>query len=287
MAAVTESQREERIAAVLARAGAGQPGVDGVPLDTFSREYFRQVDLEDLDERARGPAGRAAVALAARRAAPAGAPKVRVFSPTPGADGWGSRHTIVQVVNDDMPFLVDSVSLEIARQGLAIHLIVHPIFAVQRDAAACCSRSCRGATPQLPRESWMYIEVDRMVDAQQRAALASGIERVLADVRAAVGDWKAMVARLHGAREELAADRPGASTQEAQESRAFLDWLAGDHFTLLGYQQRLVEQDGSLALRLVEAAGWACCAPATAQSRASPRCRRPRARWRARLRRCW
>ena len=220
MAAVTESQREERIAAVLARAGAGQPGVDGVPLDTFSREYFRQVDLEDLDERSRGPAGRAAVALAARRAAPAGAPKVRVFSPTPGADGWGSRHTIVQVVNDDMPFLVDSVSLEIARQGLAIHLIVHPIFAVQRDARGVLQSVVPRRVPHLPRESWMYIEVDRMVDAQQRAALASGIERVLADVRAAVGDWKAMVARLHGAREEPM--RTGPASRRKRRRKAAL-----------------------------------------------------------------
>ncbi|HZN45994.1 MAG TPA: NAD-glutamate dehydrogenase [Ramlibacter sp.] len=258
MAAVIESQRDERIAAVLARASAGQPGVDGVPLDTFSREYFRQVDLEDLDERAPEDLLGALLShwqLAGQRQA--GAPKLRVFSPTPGADGWGSRHTIVQVVNDDMPFLVDSVSLEIARQGLAIHLIVHPIFAVQRDDRGVLQSVVpRRDAPQLPRESWMYIEVDRIVDAQQRAALASGIERVLVDVRAAVGDWKAMIARLHEARDELAADRPGASTQEAQESRAFLDWLAGDHFTLLGYQQHdLVEQDGNLALRLVEGSG--------------------------------
>ena len=96
MAAVTESQREERIAAVLARAGAGQPGVDGVPLDTFSREYFRQVDLEDLDERAPEDLLGALLShwqFAAQRQA--GAPKVRVFSPTPGADGWASRHSVV------------------------------------------------------------------------------------------------------------------------------------------------------------------------------------------------
>ena len=218
--------------------------MDGVPLDTFSREYFRQVDLEDLDERAPRTCWAPAVPLAARRAAPGRRAKVRVFSPTPGADGWGSRHTIVQVVNDDMPFLVDSVSLEIARQGLAIHLIVHPIFAVQRDARGVL-QSVVPAT--MRRTAARIVDVHRgrrMVDAQ-RAALASGIERVLADVRAAVGDWKAMVARLHGAREELD-DRPGVSAEEAQESRAFLDWLAGDHFTLLGYQQHdLVEQDGT------------------------------------------
>jgi hypothetical protein len=114
-----------------------------------AREYFRQVDLEDLDERTPEDLLGALLShwqFGAQRKP--GAPKVRVFSPSPGEDGWGSRHTVVQVVNDDMPFLVDSVSMEIARQGLALHLIVHPIFAVSATPRACCSRwrrATRGA----------------------------------------------------------------------------------------------------------------------------------------------
>jgi glutamate dehydrogenase len=254
MAALTEAQREERIAAVVARADARQAPGD-VPLDTFSREYFRQVDVEDLDERT--PEDLLGALLShwqfASQRQP-GVPKVRVFSPSPGADGWGSRHTVVQVVNDDMPFLVDSVSLEISRQGLAQHLIVHPIFAVQRDARGVLqSVAPRHAEPGWPRESWMYIEVDRVVDAEQRAALCKGIQRVLGDVRAAVTDWKPMLARLHEAREELGAPPRGVSAAEAAESQAFLQWLADGHFTLLGYRQHdLVEQDGNLALKVVE-----------------------------------
>ncbi|HEY0826158.1 MAG TPA: NAD-glutamate dehydrogenase [Ramlibacter sp.] len=258
MAAVTETQREERIAAVLARADARQPRAEGVPLETFSREYFRQVDVEDLDERTPEDLLGALLShwqFASQR--PPGAAKVRVFSPSPGADGWGSRHTIVQVVNDDMPFLVDSVSLEIARQGLALHLIVHPIFAVQRDAQGVLrSVAPRHSAPDQPRESWMYIEVDRVVDPEQRAALARGLERVLADVRAAVADWRPMLARLHAARDELGAPPRGVPPAEAEEARAFLQWLADEHFTLLGYRQHdLVEQGGDLALRLVQGSG--------------------------------
>jgi glutamate dehydrogenase len=258
MAAVTETQREERIAAVLARAGTQPTEASGVPLDTFSREYFRQVDVEDLDERT--PEDLLGALLShwqfASQRRP-GAAKVRVFSPSPGADGWGSRHTVVQVVNDDMPFLVDSVSLEIARKGLALHLTVHPIFAVQRDAQGVLqSVAPRNAAPQLPRESWMYIEVDRAVDAQQRAALAEAIERVLADVRAAVGDWHAMQERLRAAAQELDTVPPGVDPQEAAESRAFLQWLADDHFTLLGYRQHaLVGQGSELALQVVPGTG--------------------------------
>ncbi len=257
MAAITEAQREERIAAVVARADTRE-ATGEVPLDTFSREYFRQVDLEDLDERT--PEDLLGALLShwqfASQRTP-GAPKVRVFSPSPGADGWGSRHSVVQVVNDDMPFLVDSVSLEIARQGLVVHLIVHPIFAVKRDARGVLqSVAPRSAAPDLPRESWMYIEVDRMVDAEQRAALCQGIERVLADVRAAVTDWKPMLAHLQEAQDALASPPPGVPPEEAAESRAFLQWLGDEHFTLLGFRRHdLVERDGELALQVVPGSG--------------------------------
>jgi glutamate dehydrogenase len=257
MAALTEAQREERLAAVVARAEQREAPA-AVPLDTFSREYYRQVDLEDLDERTPEDLLGALLShwqFASQRQS--GVPKVRVFSPSPGADGWGSRHSVVQVVNDDMPFLVDSVSLEIARQGLGLHLIVHPIFAVQRDARGVLqSVAPRHAAPDLPRESWMYIEVDRMVDPAQRQALCRGIERVLADVRAAVTDWKAMTARLQEAQEALAKPPAALPADEAAESRAFLQWLAEDHFTLLGFRRHdLVERNGELALQVVEGTG--------------------------------
>lgn len=257
MAATIEARKDERIAAVVARAQSREAPAD-VPLDTLSREYFRQVDVDDLDERAPEDLLGALLShwqFASQRQA--GEPKVRVFSPSPGADGWGSRHSVVQVVNDDMPFLVDSVSLEIARQGLGVHLIVHPIFAVQRDARGVLqSVAPRHAAPGLPRESWMYIEVDRMIDAGQRAALTQAIERVLADVRAAVTDWPPMLARLREAQEALAQPPAGISGDEAAETRAFLQWLADDHFTMLGYRRHdLVERDGELALQVVAGSG--------------------------------
>src|SRR6187402_2639173 len=134
MAATTEALREERVGAVLALAASRQAGGDRKPLEGFAQEYFRQVDVEDLTERTADDLLGALLShwqFGAQRQP--GVPKVRVFSPSPGEDGWGSRHTIVEIVNDDMPFLVDSVSMEIKRQGLGMHLIIHPIYAVERD----------------------------------------------------------------------------------------------------------------------------------------------------------
>ena len=259
MASTNAALRAERVEAILALAVARGGAQHTEAFETFTREYFRQVDIDDLLERSPDDLLGALLShwrLGAQRAA--GAPKVRVFSPSPGEDSWGSRHSVAQIVNDDMPFLVDSVSMEITRQGLGLHLVVHPVYAVERDAQGRLQAiHPRSEAPQLPCESWMHIEVDRLLDAGRRAALAEGIERVLADVRAAVDDWGPMQARLQEAIATLATAPAGVPDDEVAESRAFLAWLAEDHFTLLGYRRHDLVQDaaGEPSLRLVAGSG--------------------------------
>lgn len=258
MTATTEALRAEQVDAVLALA-ASRPGAAAANgIEGFAREYFRQVDVEELAERRSEDLLGALLShwqFGASREA--GKPKVRVFSPSPGEDGWGSRHSVVEIVNDDMPFLVDSVTMEIARQGLGLHLIIHPVYAVERDAQGrLAALHPRGAAAPARRESWMYIEVDRLVEPAQRAALAAGIERVLVDVRAAVQDWQPMLAQLRAATEELARAPANLPPEVVAENRAFLQWLAEDHLTLLGYRQHdLVDQGGDTALRVVPGTG--------------------------------
>src|SRR5688572_381761 len=227
-------------------------------LITFARGYFERVDPEDI-------AGREVEDLYGAllshwqfaRTRESGKAKVRVFNPDAGEHGWGSRRTVVEVVNDDMPFLVDSASMEVARQALTLHLIVHPIFAVERDKSGTLqSIDTRENKPDWPRESFMHIEVDRLADAESRAELAAGIERVLADVRASVSDWKAMIAQLRAVIKEVDKKPPPLAGEEVAENRAFLQWLAEDHFLLLGYRRHdLVTAEGEDALRLVPGSG--------------------------------
>jgi glutamate dehydrogenase len=248
----------ERIDAVVALALSHVPAAQKAAVEKFAREYFARLDPDDLADRSPEDLSGALLShwqLGATRAA--GTPKVRVLSPTVTEHGWASRHSVIEIVNDDMPFLVDSATAEITRQGLTLHLLVHPIYSVQRDVAgALKSIQPRAGTADAVNESWMHIEVDRLVDPPQRAALVEGIEKVLADVRAAVVDWKAMTARLQDAIGEL--DKAPASLPQAQlaESRAFLQWLAKDHLTLLGYRQHdLVTEGGEDTLRLVPGSG--------------------------------
>ncbi|MFC5497754.1 NAD-glutamate dehydrogenase [Caenimonas terrae] len=258
MDAATDARRAERIESVLALAAGRLPAQQRPAMELFVREQFRQLDDEDLAERsAEDLLGALLSHWQFGAVREQGRAKVRVSSPALAENGWSSSHSVVEIVNDDMPFLVDSVTMEINRQGLTLHLITHPIYSVGRDAAGqLTSIQPRAGGAQPGNESWMLIEVDRMVDPRQRAELAAGLERVLADVRAAVQDWKPMVAKLHDAIAELEQAPASLQGPGLAESRAFLQWLANDHITLQGYRcHDLVRQQDQMALQLVPGSG--------------------------------
>jgi glutamate dehydrogenase len=142
----------------------------------------------------------------------------------------GERRMRICVVNDDMPFLVDSVAQAIAARGLIIHRLLHPVVSATRDAQGCLSGIEPLGETRERRESIMYLEVDR-ADAKARTELAAELRRVLAAVRAAVADWRAMQKVMHAQAEAIADD----------EGKALLHWLADGAMTLLGYE---VERPG-------------------------------------------
>ena len=200
-----EADKAARVEAIVALIEARSQKSERASLATFARGYFERVDPEDIAARSVEDLYGALLShwqFARKRET--GAAKVRVFNPGAGEHGWASRHTVIEIVNDDMPFLVDSASMEVNRQGLTLHMIVHPIFAVERDSSGTPKTiDVRENKPDWPRESFMHIEVDRLADPAARAELAAGIERVLGDVRAAVTDWKAMVGQLRAVIEEI------------------------------------------------------------------------------------
>ena len=202
----------------------------------FARRLYERVADKDLA--AASAEQRAAEALSllafARRRLP-GVAKVRVFNPTTAEHGFESRHTIVQIVNDDMPFLVNSITNELNRREIS-----RPSAGPSGDAGAPRPRWRSPASSPMPTsarrsESLMQIEIDRQADPAQHDDLAAALARVLAEVRLAVGDWKAMRQAAVDAVEDLAPAR----TDEEEE---FLCWLEANHFTFLGHRRyRYVE----------------------------------------------
>ncbi len=214
------------------------------------REYYRRaapLDLVGAD-----PADRYAAALRhwqlARHRMP-GTTLVRVYDPAPVEDGWHTQHTVVDVVTDDMPFIVDSVVAELQRRGITVHVLLHPVALVHRSEdgevvdihrAGNGGPAAEGPAPAgvlVCRESFVHVEVDRLADAAGRDELDRAIRSVLDDVRAATHDWSAMRDRAMALADEL--DRPappGVDPDEWREAAVLLRWLVADNFTFLAFR---------------------------------------------------
>ncbi|MBL8837874.1 MAG: NAD-glutamate dehydrogenase, partial [Alphaproteobacteria bacterium] len=209
---------------------------------TFLAAYYANVPAEDIAQPLEQLYG-AGVAIwqFARQRMP-GAAKVRVYTPRLAEHGWESPHTVVEIVNDDMPFLVDSVIGEVNQHDLTVHRLAHPIVKVTRDAAGTAVKCGEGIA-----ESFIHIEVDNVGDPAKREALGERLAGVLADVRIAVADWRAMLDKLAAVRTELARGVTGVAKAELDSADALLGWLASENFTFLGYRQYAFASDGAAA----------------------------------------
>ena len=183
------------------------------------------------------------VAEAAAQRDPA-TPVIR-FDP---ADGAGRGRLSLAIVNDNMPFLVDSISSAVTAAGLGIHRLLHPVVDVRRDARGRLVELIgvdAGPRPDSAlRESVIYLELERAA-ARGRTELVASLTRVLGDVRAAVDDWPAMLDLLRATTRGLGTNPPPVAPHAAAEAMAFLEWLAADRFTLLGAQTFALHDDGS------------------------------------------
>jgi glutamate dehydrogenase len=153
-----------------------------------------------------------------------------------------------------MPFLVDSVTMEVNRHGLTLHLIIHPLVTVKRDADGVLQGLA--ADGGGAHESFIHVEVDRVPEPPRLEALAADVSRVLGDVRSAVADWRAMQQRVLDIIDEQQRHPPPLAAEELAEGQAFLRWLHDDHFTFLGCRRHgLTRVDGQDALNVVPDSG--------------------------------
>jgi glutamate dehydrogenase len=234
-------------------------------VDAFVRQYYARVEPQDLEHRdAVDVYGAALSHWSLALKPPAGRAQVRVYNPRFDEHGWESTHTVVETHVDDMPFLVDSVGMELLRHGLDIHLVIHPVIRLRRDAdgnvldvvAPGSSHGPEGEGAGVRAESFIHVEVDRQGDPEVVAEIERDLARALADVRAAVEDWPRMLTAVERVIAELQEHPPPVPQPELEEAKAFLAWLADDHFTFLGFREyELVTVDGEDELRGVPDTG--------------------------------
>ncbi len=242
-----EGRKAETIDRVveLAKERLGDSG-KAAEAEAFVRLFYKNVPAEDVQ--AEDPLDLFGAAMALWRFAETrmpGQPKIRAYNPRFEEDGWHSTHTVVEIVNDDMPFLVDSVTAELNRRELGVRLIIHPVVQVVRDAKGKRTGLAPSAKDGAPKEgiaeSIMQIRVPARSSPEILEQVQAGLASVLADVRAAVADWRAMRKKVLDDVAEIEADPPPLPQEEIKESIEFLRWLEADHFTFLGYRDSTYE----------------------------------------------
>jgi glutamate dehydrogenase len=222
-------------------------------VERFVRDYFADAAPEDLGELDLYGAALAHWHLLQRRHP--GELKVHAYTPSFEEHGWQSAHSVVELITDDMPFLVDSVAMALTRGASAIHVFVHPIVRVRRDDEGRLLELLPWEAEGLT-ESLIHVEIDRQPQKARLDELAADLKRVLADVDAAVEDWPAMREQVGSIVAGLEERPPPVSAEELAEAKALLEWMHDDHFTFLGYREyQLQTRDGEDALSSVSGSG--------------------------------
>ncbi|MCX5082103.1 NAD-glutamate dehydrogenase [Streptomyces sp. NPDC001939] len=232
--------------------GEGAPDQESVL--AFLQRYYLHTAPEDLADR--DPVDVFGAAVSHYRLAevrPQGTANVKVHTPTVEENGWTCSHSVVEVVTDDMPFLVDSVTNELSRQGRGIHVVIHPQVTVRRDLTGKLLEVLPAGSAadghDTLTESWIHVEIDRETDRADLKQITSDLLRVLSDVREAVEDWE----KMRDSALRIADDLPSEPTaddvraQDVEEARELLRWLSTDHFTFLGYREYELREDDSLS----------------------------------------
>ena len=210
-------------------------------LATFTRLLFgdlNEADLHQSDPQALAALAREAFAFAYQRER--ATPNVCVSRAPTGPDGV--TRTVVHIVNDDMPFLVDSVLGEIIDRGLKLDWIAHPILHISRDPDCRVVYLDDHTAKELPAEempgqgleSVIVIQLEDIPSETERNVLRKGIVQTLEDVRVVVGDWQPMMARFREAIDRYKTGNPPVPQDERDESIRFMEWISDRNFVFLG-----------------------------------------------------
>ena len=205
-------------------------GALGAQATMFASHFFKRVSDEDIVSR---PVETWTSVIAAlfeyMRVRKPGTPRVRVFNPSVAHDGYESHGTSIDIITDDMPFLVDSVGIASSHAGLQVHSVVHPVYSVERDPGGhILNLSAEGGKGKT--ESLMHFEVDRIADVAERSRIEKAIVATLEDVAQSVGDWRAMRDKMIAIADDMATQKMPISAEGMAEAQHFLRWAAGRQF---------------------------------------------------------
>lgn len=209
-------------------------------LIAFTRQFYGKVHISDLEQLDPSHAvALAACAFTFFEKRKGSAPAIRIFSPTRKEHGYESRNLIIEILNDDRPFLVDSLSAELTRQGFTIRETFHPILHVARDAKGVLRSIAESTTDfkDTQAESLIHFEISGLPEQISLEQLRADLEWVLQYIACAVEDWQSIVDKATMHIESLPRNATFFDKQLLSEAQAFLSWLVNRNFVFLGYAE--------------------------------------------------
>ncbi len=216
-------------------------------IEKFIRKYYFDISHDDLAEsKAANLYGAALSHWNFAHIRQQGNTLVRIYNPQFEKHGWQSTHTVVEIVVDDMPFLVDSVRMALNARNLTTHLVIHPVINIQRDNRGQIIELLEHGEQQegALEEALIHVEVDRLTEKSVLEAIKQDVESVLCDVAVSVADWKPMTEQMQNIIEEIKTTPQPINNEELTQSLAFLEWIGNNHFAFLGYREyRLTEAE--------------------------------------------
>ncbi|MEX2616367.1 MAG: NAD-glutamate dehydrogenase [Alphaproteobacteria bacterium] len=240
MALRMDGVKDEAIERIVDTVRSKMAGNKATTAEAFVRRFYEDVATDDLiNEESEDLYGAALSLWSMAATRQPGETKLRVYNPRFDQHGWHSTHTVIEIVNDDMPFLVDSVTSHLNQYNTAIHQLIHPVMATERDRTGAVQTLCAvgKADKDAIRESFIHVQIDAQPTPAALKALEGQLRLVLGNVRAAVEDWQAMRHNIHAEMNRLKTAPPQLEKAEIDEAVAFLEWLYDDHYTFLGYRR--------------------------------------------------
>ena len=171
-----------------------------------------------------------------------GESKVRICNPTLAQDGFESPHTFIDIINDNTPFLVDSIVSYLDKHGVKIKNIFHPIYSVERDSSGKFQEI--SVAENAKQESVIQLHIDKTTSTSDIKMLEENIAKILETVALVVGDWRSMVALAQRAQEQVDnAKTIGKKEKEISEIKEFISWIIDGNFILLGAKEFNIKED--------------------------------------------
>lgn len=251
-----QNQKQELIKQVEAELNTNVSAKEAKNLANLAQLYFQDTLIEDMiDEPLDNLYGTILCLGDFIRHRELGAPTIRIYNPNYEEHSWHSTHSVIEILTDDMPFLVSSLNMAIVRLGFTIHKTSHPLLHVTRDDKGNLVK-LHEKSGMHNNESLMRFEINRLSDSTLFDTITDTLAATLADVKMTVEDWPAMQQHMTDIIKESANVPHLKSDPEHKENLDFLRWIANDHFTFIGYRCYDLEKKGKEThLNLVKNSG--------------------------------